>query len=111
MESYFDALFAPAPLVTGGLLILVALLSMILRPTKSFNVPFVGVEERDMSKMKAKYVHEADTLLREGYDKVFDGSLTNVDCSSHFVFLVPSIDFSSHDTRWTAFIPSPKLCK
>lgn len=84
MESYFDSLLAPAPLVTGGVLILVALLSMILRPTESFNVPFVGVEDRDMSKMKAKYVHEADKLLREGYDKVSDGSLTNVDCSSHF---------------------------
>ncbi|KFY70301.1 hypothetical protein V499_09285 [Pseudogymnoascus sp. VKM F-103] len=77
MESYFDALFAPAPLATGGLLILVALLSMILRPTKSFNVPFVGVEDRDMSKMKAKYVHEADTLLREGYDK-FPASIFQV---------------------------------
>lgn len=73
MESFFDVLFTRAPLVTGGVLILVALLSMIFRPSESFNVPFVGVEDRDMSKMKAKYVHEADTLLREGYDKVCDG--------------------------------------
>ncbi|KFY58689.1 hypothetical protein V496_06002 [Pseudogymnoascus sp. VKM F-4515 (FW-2607)] len=77
MESYFDTLLAPAPLVTGGVLILVALLSMILRPTESFNVPFVGVEDRDMSKMKAKYVHEADKLLREGYDK-FQASIFQV---------------------------------
>ncbi|KAK5626397.1 hypothetical protein RRF57_002112 [Xylaria bambusicola] len=49
----------------------------ILRRSKSFDVPIVGVDTSDVDSLKSRYVQQADTLLREGYEK-FTGDIFQV---------------------------------
>ncbi|KAI1175879.1 cytochrome P450 [Nemania sp. FL0916] len=39
------------------------------RQSKAFEVPTVGEGTEDINALKRRYVHEADSLLREGYEK------------------------------------------
>lgn len=62
-------------LVVITLLIVVAI-SQSLRKPKSFKVPIVGGDIKDINTLKARYVREADVILREGYEKV--GEFTEI---------------------------------
>ncbi|KAI5861410.1 putative cytochrome P450 [Durotheca rogersii] len=58
--------------LTAATVLVVALISSWLRRPKSFNLPVLGADSGDINALKSRYVHEADALLREGYEKFKD---------------------------------------
>ncbi|KAI8955479.1 cytochrome P450 [Xylaria longipes] len=48
-------------------------ITLYFKRLKTFAVPTVGVENDDVNALKGRYVHEADVLLREGYEKFKNG--------------------------------------
>ncbi|KAI1429824.1 cytochrome P450 [Xylaria sp. FL1777] len=44
-----------------------------LKQLEGFAVPMVGADTQDVDTLKWRYVHHADALLREGYEKFKDG--------------------------------------
>ncbi|KAI1809370.1 cytochrome P450 [Poronia punctata] len=50
-----------------------SVIAMFARRPKSFNLPMVGFDSSDLATLKARYVQEADVLLREGYQKFKNG--------------------------------------
>lgn len=67
-----SAIVSSAPAVIAAILLLcIAAASMTWfgRP-KGFDVPFVGLNGEDIGKAKAKFVHEADRILKQGYEEV-----------------------------------------
>lgn len=59
-----------ASALTAATIFIVASISRWLRKPKSFNVPIVGADSGDINALKARYVQEADNVLREGYERV-----------------------------------------
>lgn len=67
---YLPALWVST--LTAATIFVVAVISKWLQKPRSFNLPTVGVETRDVNVLKTRYVQEADSLLREGYEKFKD---------------------------------------
>ena len=63
-------LSSPVALVATGIaVVIVAVIFPFKRSSNTFDVPFVGLEDGDLAKAKSKYVHEADQILRDGFQK------------------------------------------
>ncbi|KAI0178730.1 putative cytochrome P450 [Hypoxylon sp. FL1284] len=58
-----------ASALTAVTIFVVAAISRWLRRSKTLNLPIAGADSGDVNALKARYVQEADALLREGYEK------------------------------------------
>ncbi|KAH9907589.1 putative cytochrome P450 [Xylariomycetidae sp. FL2044] len=65
----FHILSSPWALNLGLAIFVIALVSGWFRKNKPFQVPIAGGDSVDVNELKARYVQEADVLLREGYEK------------------------------------------
>ncbi|KAI8628807.1 cytochrome P450 [Xylariaceae sp. FL1651] len=66
-SSYTPTLWILAAMVMA-VIVITAISTTLRRPT-SFSVPIVGADTSDANTLKGRYVHEADVLLREGYER------------------------------------------
>ena len=71
---------ATAPLATTAVLPLVLtitatyLYTVILAKRTAVNVPLIGLDRGNAETRRSKYFHDANSLLKEGYEKVRAGS-------------------------------------
>jgi len=65
-----ESLYFPFLLAIAAALWLVSAFTRYFNSNRTFNYPFVGMERDNLSRVKARYVQEADVLLRDGYKKV-----------------------------------------
>jgi len=65
-----ESLYMPFVVVAVATVWLVIAFTRYFNYNRRFKYPFMGMEGDSLSKSKARYVQEADVLLRDGYKKV-----------------------------------------